>query len=314
MRDLNAFAARIEGCTLCHVGSRRADGLTRDMNHDLIAAGHPALRFDPWSALTRLPPHGNVATDDALPRIPGEAESRRYWLSRLIALRSAIELSRQRFEDSQTPTTNDEPAPPWPELAEHDCFGCHRSLDGNTNKLTISDGIPRPHAWLQAVLFEGGLGRHFEEDARIFNDSLRQMRLRGAAADEVKGAMNDAIRAIAAIEAQLCSPEPLPTSMAGLQDAPFDRFDWNAAAQWTLRGQAVLRDHPPQDAAAAIAALRSLHAALRLDDPQTDNPDVGQTDSQELGQTDSPSSFSPKAFQQAASALISLTPNSGDAP
>jgi hypothetical protein len=110
--------------------------------------------------------------------------------------------------------------------------------------------------------------------------------------------------------------------MAGLQDAPFDRFDWNAAAQWTLRGQAVLRDHPPQDAAAAIAALRSLHAALRLDDPQTDNPDVGQTDnpdvgqtdSQELGQTDSPSSFSPKAFQQAASALISLTPNSGDAP
>lgn len=314
MRDLNAFAARIEGCTLCHVGSRRADGLTRDMNHDLIAAGHPALRFDPWSALTRLPPHGNVATDDALPRIPGEAESRRYWLSRLIALRSAIELSRQRFEDSQTPTTNDEPAPPWPELAEHDCFGCHRSLDGNTNKLTISDGIPRPHAWLQAVLFEGGLGRHFEEDARIFNDSLRQMRLRGAAADEMKGAMNDAIRAIAAIEAQLCSPEPLPTSMAGLQDAPFDRFDWNAAAQWTLRGQAVLRDHPPQDAAAAIAALRSLHAALRLDDPQTDNPDVGQTDSQELGQTDSPSSFSPKAFQQAASALISLTPNSGDAP
>jgi hypothetical protein len=175
---------------------------------------------------------------------------------------------------------------------------------------------------LQAVLFEGGLGRHFEEDARIFNDSLRQMRLRGAAADEMKGAMNDAIRAIAAIEAQLCSPEPLPASMAGLQDAPFDRFDWNAAAQWTLRGQAVLRDHPPQDAAAAIAALRSLHAALRLDDPQTDNPDVGQTDnpdvgqtdSQELGQTDSPSSFSPKAFQQAASALISLTPNSGDAP
>jgi hypothetical protein len=106
MRDMNAFAARIEGCTLCHVGSRRADSLTRDMNHDLIAAGHPALRFDPWSALKRLPPHGNVATDDALPRIPGEAESRRYWLSRLIALRSAIELSRQRFEDSQTPTTN----------------------------------------------------------------------------------------------------------------------------------------------------------------------------------------------------------------
>lgn len=306
MRDMNAFAARIEGCTLCHVGSRRADGLTRDMNHDLIAAGHPALRFDPWSALKRLPPHGNVATDDALPRIPGEAESRRYWLSRLIALRSAIELSRQRFEDSQTPTTNDESVPPWPELAEHDCFGCHRSLDGNINKPTISDGIPRPHAWLQAVLFEGGLGRHFEDDARIFNDSMRQMRLRGAATDEMKRAMNDAIRAIAAIEFRLRSPEPLPQSLAGLQDAPFDRFDWNTAAQWTLRGQAALHDHPPQDAAAAIAALRSVIATLRLGDAQPDNPDVRQTDS--------PSSFDPEAFQQAARALISLTPKIGDAP
>lgn len=306
MRDMNAFATRIEGCTLCHVGSRRVDGLTRDMNHDLIAAGHPALRFDPWSAIKRLPPHGNVATDDALPRIPGETESRRYWLSRLIALRSAIELSQQRFEDSQTPTTNDEPVPPWPELAEHDCFGCHRTLDGNANKFTISDGLPRPHAWLQAVLFEGGIGRNFEDDAERLNDSLRQMRLRGAAEDEMKGAMNDAIRAIAAIEARLRSPEPLPQSLVGLQDAPFDRFDWNAGAQWTLRGQAVLHDHPPQDAAAAIAALRSLIATLRLGDPQPDSPDFSQTDS--------PSSFDPEAFQQAARALISLMPKIGDAP
>lgn len=306
MRDMNAFAARIEGCVLCHVGSRRADGLTRDMNHDLIAAGHPALRFDPWSALKRLPPHGNVQSDDALPQIPGEVESRRYWLSRLIALRSAIELSRERFEDSQTPTTSDQPVTPWPELAEHDCFGCHRSLDGNTNKLTISDGIPRTHAWLQAELIEGGLGRNFEDNARRVNESLRKMRLGAAAADDMTSAMDDAIRAIATIEAQLRSPEPLPRSMVTLQDAPFERFDWNAAAQWTLRGQAVLRDHPPQDITAAIATLESLNHSLRLGDPPADNADDAQTDS--------PASFDPKAFQQAAGALISLTQKIGDAP
>src|SRR5690606_13254844 len=59
MRDNHDYVARLEGCVRCHVGSRRADGVIRDVNHDLIAAGHPALRFEPWAALRRLPRHGD---------------------------------------------------------------------------------------------------------------------------------------------------------------------------------------------------------------------------------------------------------------
>ncbi len=48
MRDTESIVGRSETCVRCHVGSRSSDGLVRDMNHDLIAAGHPALRFDLW--------------------------------------------------------------------------------------------------------------------------------------------------------------------------------------------------------------------------------------------------------------------------
>ncbi len=46
MRDTESVIGRAATCVRCHVGSRTDDGMVRDMNHDLIAAGHPALRFD----------------------------------------------------------------------------------------------------------------------------------------------------------------------------------------------------------------------------------------------------------------------------
>ncbi len=57
LRDNDSWLKRVEGCTRCHVGSRTADGWVRDMNHDLIAAGHPALRFDPMLFAERMPVH-----------------------------------------------------------------------------------------------------------------------------------------------------------------------------------------------------------------------------------------------------------------
>lgn len=42
MRDTESIIGRSETCVRCHIGSRTSDGMVRDMNHDLIAAGHPA--------------------------------------------------------------------------------------------------------------------------------------------------------------------------------------------------------------------------------------------------------------------------------
>src|SRR5690606_14143956 len=87
MRNNRDYVDRLDGCVRCHVGSRRDDGVIRDVNHDLIAAGHPALRFEPWSALRRLPRHGAwQRAEDGLPEIDGEADLRRFLVGRVVAL------------------------------------------------------------------------------------------------------------------------------------------------------------------------------------------------------------------------------------
>src|SRR5262249_28040996 len=55
MGDTRAVA---EQCVSCHVGSGSTTGMkTRDVNHDLIAAGHPRLNFEFTAYLDNLPRH-----------------------------------------------------------------------------------------------------------------------------------------------------------------------------------------------------------------------------------------------------------------
>src|SRR5437016_3260664 len=55
--DLTAVA---RSCVGCHIGAPPVDGLgVRDMNHDMIAAGHPRLNFEFAGYLAQLPPHWN---------------------------------------------------------------------------------------------------------------------------------------------------------------------------------------------------------------------------------------------------------------
>ena len=45
--DTKNLVSRIEQCAGCHIGQDARGGLPlRDVNHDLIAAGHPRLNFE----------------------------------------------------------------------------------------------------------------------------------------------------------------------------------------------------------------------------------------------------------------------------
>jgi hypothetical protein len=47
MRNTKDLASRARLCAGCHVGDGGSDDLpARDVNHDLIAAGHPRLNFE----------------------------------------------------------------------------------------------------------------------------------------------------------------------------------------------------------------------------------------------------------------------------
>jgi hypothetical protein len=110
MRPTQALDARVKICVECHVGSPG-----RDVNHDLIAAGHPRLGFEFAAFLANMPPHWVEETGGNFPAqvwAVGQAET----------ARAAAELLAHRAGAASRGGA------PWPEFSEYDCFACHHDL------------------------------------------------------------------------------------------------------------------------------------------------------------------------------------------
>lgn len=111
--------SRAKACVGCHVGApAAAPFLDRDVNHDLIAAGHPRLNFEFSSFLANLPAHWNedhhAKKEDSLCAwATGQIES----------ARAAVKLLEHRAGKKER----------WPEFAEYDCFACHHNLQAEDN-------------------------------------------------------------------------------------------------------------------------------------------------------------------------------------
>ncbi len=106
-------------CVECHVGSPRVgpDGVSRDMNHDMIAAGHPRLNFELATYQALMPAHWKRSNDEA----------QAWGLGQLLTTQAALDLLAHRAaEAAAKPTTV------WPEFSEYDCFACHHDLRGMT--------------------------------------------------------------------------------------------------------------------------------------------------------------------------------------
>jgi len=104
-------AFRTQLCASCHVG----DG-SREVNHDLIAAGHPRLNFE--YAQFHHKDNYQKHWKETAPNFTANA----WAIGQVATLRSSIELLRQRAELA---TAN---KAPWPEFAEYSCYACHRDL------------------------------------------------------------------------------------------------------------------------------------------------------------------------------------------
>ena len=107
---------RARMCASCHVGDK-----DRDMNHDIIAAGHPALRYEFATYHAMLPKHW---------RDPESANEHCFeaqlWIAGQIAAADAsLSLIESRATDSHTVSE-------WPELSSYNCSSCHHEL-GLTN-------------------------------------------------------------------------------------------------------------------------------------------------------------------------------------
>lgn len=107
------LTARISNCATCHVGS--AD---REVNHDLIAAGHPRLAFE----YARFHFSGTYRKhwEEKLPQ--PEFEVRAWLIGQAATARAAVDVLHGRAVRAA------ENKAVWPEYAGLSCFSCHQSV------------------------------------------------------------------------------------------------------------------------------------------------------------------------------------------
>ncbi|MDZ4852147.1 MAG: multiheme c-type cytochrome [Pirellulaceae bacterium] len=176
MTEIKPLVQRAKLCVACHVGS--AD---RDMNHDIIAAGHPALYFDMSVYHDRYPKHWRdpmMSTPDYRARL---------WLAGQVAMADAeLELTSARASKTHAVSV-------WPELSLYRCTDCHVALNGalhlpsGDSREIIVSGRANPRTWnLRGI---ESLAFHLESRAALLlieeSKNLQEL-LRDKASDATK--------------------------------------------------------------------------------------------------------------------------------
>jgi hypothetical protein len=99
-------------CAACHVGDS-----DRDMNHDIIAAGHPALHYEFATFHNMLPKHWREPERTRSP----DFEAHLWLAGQVAALDASLALLDSRAARHLSIST-------WPEFAATDCSACHQNL------------------------------------------------------------------------------------------------------------------------------------------------------------------------------------------
>jgi hypothetical protein len=107
MYDTRDLAKRSERCLTCHLGTPE-----KEVDHIMIAAGHPDLTFELESFSSSMPRHWRPA-QNASP-----------WLTvQEVAVGQAVQLREGLHRLDRRAS-----GPNWPEYSEYECFACHHSL------------------------------------------------------------------------------------------------------------------------------------------------------------------------------------------
>jgi hypothetical protein len=105
MIDTLDLRRRTEQCLTCHLGTS-----DKNVDHELIAAGHPDLVFELDSYSAVMPMHWKKPDDPAF-------GIRAWSVGQAVKLAEALERLSRRAQ-----------GPVWPEFAEMECYACHHDL------------------------------------------------------------------------------------------------------------------------------------------------------------------------------------------
>jgi hypothetical protein len=293
LHDTKDLVKRAELCSTCHIGAVDKDGMVdKDVNHDLIAAGHPRLNFEFGAFASMVPRHWR--RDDDRQRYP-DLEARTWLVGQLVSARTALQLLQAR---AAAAGSGGEQAKPWPEFSEYACFACHQDLraDSRRQKLRLPGRRVGQLPWANWYVALAGpvVNKLQPGDLQTPLEELR-VRMRrpspeGKTIAERAGCIAkqlDAmlVRADLGLRGKAMSPEQIRGLMETIADHGVRRAnaaDWDEAAQTYLALAALsagLKESPdPRPAEQLATPLLAMRRSLRkafppgYDSPQRFDP------------------------------------------
>lgn len=290
MRNTRDLVERAQICASCHVGDGQ---LGRDVNHDLIAAGHPRLNFQFHAYLGVMPKHWSDKPG-AKPgvRTDRETNAEAWAIGQLVSAEAALRLLASRAASAEKQSA------PWPEFAEYGCYACHhqlsdkratqreKTLEASERKLAA---ISLPWTWgtwyfpdaeLRVLLGSELFAKAPEaKQALELIDQVRaEMAKASPSPSEVDSTSRQAADRLAAlanrIEAEKFDSRTIDDLLTRAADEHFSPADWDEAAQRLLTIDALWNAYQfsrPQtnanDSAAVSAALDGLRKVLEFPRP-----------------------------------------------
>lgn len=117
LTPLDDVGVQARTCAGCHVGAPPEAGIpARDLNHDLMAAGHPRLMFDFGTFRANMPAHWRTS------KYPAAREAEVWAVGQLASAKASLDVLAHRASGAAKGQN------PWPEFAEASCFACHADL------------------------------------------------------------------------------------------------------------------------------------------------------------------------------------------
>ena len=255
MVNTDSEPVRAKACSLCHVG-----GPDRDMNHDIIAAGHPALYFDYATYLKAYPKHWREE-----PRNAPALALERWLIGQVTKADSELELIETRIASAHPHST-------WPEFSNQQCTSCHQPLEKSTP--VKSTPGPLGKAAIRMWNLEGleSIDRVQGTDSVGTNDLLDSLQGSLSGGYKTTEDLEGLLGKIDAKRLQLQGVFPR-TSKAGSgsvgptwsleQHRAWTREKWNLAMdsgnweQAALAYLSTLASSPPEEAIAPLQSLRN---------------------------------------------------------
>lgn len=252
--DLRELGSRADSCMKCHVGDE-----TREVNHDLIAAGHPRLKFEFAAYYANYPRHWTYRENEERSLLPDQ-EARLWVVGQAASARAALDLLATRAERSEKN---------WPEFAEYDCASCHHDLlDESSRRDRASRMVAKgrkpgelPWAdWYHVVPRLTGSQALRIRYAAIENEMARRVPRAKDVAREARAAAT-LLRAdlSAAVTAKYAAEQVnrLTTTLARRDDVAADGWDSAAQLYLGLAALSATRD-APVDRKADLKAMRDV--------------------------------------------------------